>query len=90
MDEEKYVGRGSTYADYDNDGDVDVLVVNLNDTARLLRNDGGNRNNWLQVQARLPGGKTDAIGARVTVVTGKTRQFRDVVAPEKVERVEQQ
>jgi len=45
-------------------------VVNLNDRARLLRNDGGNRNNWLTIQAKLPGGKTDAIGARVTVTTG--------------------
>jgi hypothetical protein len=75
----KFVGRGSAFADYDNDGDVDILVVNLNAPARLLRNDGGNRGNWLQVQARLPGGKSDAIGARVTVVTGKTRQIRDVV-----------
>jgi len=78
--QEKYVGRGSTYADFDNDGDVDILIVNLNDAAKLLRNDGGNRNNWLQVQARLAGGKADAIGARVTVVTGETRQIRDVVA----------
>ena len=33
---QKYVGRGATYGDYDNDGDMDLLVVNLNDTARLL------------------------------------------------------
>ncbi len=77
---EKYVGRGSTYADYDNDGDVDVLVVNLNAPAKLLRNDGGNRNNWLTVQVKLPGGKIDAIGARVTVTSGSRIQFRDVVA----------
>jgi hypothetical protein len=76
---EKHVGRGSTFADYDNDGDVDILIVNLNDSAVLLRNDGGNRNNWLKVQPRLRGGKTDAIGARVTVSVGGERQLRDVV-----------
>jgi len=75
----KYVGRGSTWADYDNDGDLDLLVVNLNDRARLLRNDGGNRNHWLQVVVKRAGGKSEAIGARVTVSVGGVRQFRDVV-----------
>jgi len=76
---EKYVGRGATYGDYDNDGDLDLLVVNLNDTPRLLRNDGGNRNHWLTVDARLPGGKSHAVGARVTVTTGSLVQIRDVI-----------
>jgi hypothetical protein len=76
---EKYVGRGATYGDYDNDGDLDLLVINLNDSPRLLRNDGGNKNNWLTVQARLPGGKSDAIGARITVTTGSLRQIRDLI-----------
>jgi hypothetical protein len=76
----KYVGRGSAYGDYDNDGDVDILIANLNDRAILLRNDGGNRNHWLQIEAKLPGGKLDAIGARVTVQVGETRMVRDVVA----------
>ncbi len=44
----KYVGRGAAYVDFDNDGDLDLVVVNLNDYARLLRNDGGNRNYWLK------------------------------------------
>jgi hypothetical protein len=78
---QKYVGRGVAYGDYDNDGDVDLLVVNLNDLPRLLRNDGGNRNNWLTVDARLrfPGGERTAIGARVTVSSGTLRQIDDVV-----------
>jgi hypothetical protein len=76
---EKYVGRGATYGDYDNDGDLDLLVINLNDTPRLLRNDGGNKNNWLIIQARLPGGKSDAIGARVTVTVGLLTQIRDLI-----------
>jgi len=76
---QKHVGRGATYGDYDNDGDVDLLIVNLNDTPRLLRNDGGNRNNWLTIEARLAGGRTDAIGARVTVTTDTLTQIQDVV-----------
>jgi hypothetical protein len=78
--QEKYVGRGVAWADFDNDGDVDLLVVNLNDYAKLLRNDGGNRRNWLSVEALLkfPTGTRLAIGARVTVVTGSLRQIEDV------------
>lgn len=75
---QKYVGRGTACADYDNDGDLDLLVVNLNGRARLLRNDGGNRNHWIMVAAKLPNGR-DAIGARVTVEAGGRVQFRDLV-----------
>jgi hypothetical protein len=76
---EKYVGRGATYGDYDNDGDLDLLVINLNDSPKLLRNDGGNKNNWLTIQAKLPRGKSDAIGARVTVTIGSLKQMRDLI-----------
>jgi hypothetical protein len=76
---EKYVGRGATYGDYDNDGDLDLLVVNLNDTPKLLRNDGGNNNNWLIIEAKLAGGKSDAVGARVTVTTGSLIQVQDLI-----------
>jgi len=78
--QQKYVARGATMLDYDNDGDMDIVVCNLNDYARLLRNDGGNRNNWLTVEVKRPNGKTDAIGARVTVQVGNLRQIEDVVA----------
>ena len=76
---EKYVGRGATYGDYDNDGDLDLLVINLNDSPKLLRNDGGNSNNWLTIEPKLPGGRTDAIGARVTVVAGSLIQLQDLI-----------
>jgi len=75
----KYVGRGATYGDYDNDGDIDLLVANLNDSPRLLRNDGGNENRWLMVDVRLPGGEIHACGARVTVKTGSLVQIQDAI-----------
>jgi enediyne biosynthesis protein E4 len=77
---EKYVGRGTAYGDYDNDGDLDLLVNNLNDVPRLLRNDGGNASHWLAVVPRLAGGKLDAVGARVSVTTGKLLQVRELNA----------
>ncbi len=78
--ESKFVGRGAAWLDYDNDGDIDLVINNLNDYAHLLRNDGGNRSNWLTVEPKLrfPTGTRDAIGARVTVITGSLRQIEDV------------
>ena len=77
---EKYVGRGASWADIDNDGDIDLLVVNLNDYAKLLRNDGGNKKSWLEVDARLkfPTGSRTAIGARVTVMANGMKMVDDV------------
>ena len=76
------MGRGATWADIDNDGDIDILIINLNDYPKLLRNDGGNKvNNWLVIDARLkfPTGTRDANGARVTVTTGSLKQIQDLV-----------
>jgi len=77
--EEEFVGRGAACGDYDNDGDLDILINNLNGPAKLLRNDGGNRNAWLTIAAKRTNGKSDAIGARVTVTVGGKSQVRDLI-----------
>ena len=75
---ERFSSRGAAFGDYDNDGDVDVLVLNMNDLPSLLRNDGGNKQNWIKI--KLIGSKCNrtAIGARVRIVTGKHVQMNEV------------
>jgi enediyne biosynthesis protein E4 len=74
------VGRGAAFADYDNDGDIDVFIVNHGARGILLRNDGGNRNNWLQVELRGTKSNRQAIGATVRVVVGERSDARQIGA----------
>jgi hypothetical protein len=74
--QEKFVGRGSAAGDYDNDGDVDVLVLNLGARPRLLRNDGGNRRNWVMIHLVGTTSNRDGIGARVRIAAGGETQTR--------------
>jgi len=77
---EKYVGRGAAWGDLDNDGDVDLVIVNINDHPKILRNDGGSRNHWLTIEPvlKFPTGSRLAIGARVTVTSGSLKQIEDI------------
>jgi hypothetical protein len=76
----KFVGRGSAAGDFDNDGDLDILVLNLNDRPRLMRNDGGNRNHWLMVRLIGKQSNLDAIGSRVCLTSGGITQTRNVIS----------
>jgi hypothetical protein len=72
------VGRGAAYADFDRDGDLDLLVSTNNGPAYLYRNDGGNRNHWLNI--RLVGSKSnrDGIGSLIRVNSSSFRQSETV------------
>ncbi len=75
--QQKTVGRGAAFADYDNDGDIDIFVVNHSSQAWLLRNDGGNQRHWLKVKLR--GRKNRfALGAMVKVTTGGITQIQQI------------
>ena len=72
------VSRGTAFGDIDNDGDIDIVVSNLKDTPTILRNDGGNASQWLTLKLIGTHCNRDAIGARVTVVSGNLTQMREV------------
>ena len=74
----KFVGRGSASGDFDNDGDLDLLVLNVNDRPRLLRNDLANSNHWLELRLIGTASNRDAVGARVRLTAGGRTQIRDV------------
>ncbi len=75
-----YVGRGLALSDFDRDGDVDAVVTTNGGEVYLLRNDGGNRNRWLQVELRGARGNRSGIGATVRLVAGGRTQVRHVGA----------
>ena len=72
--------RGCAFGDIDNDGDIDAVVNNIDGPPSLLRNDGGNRNNWLTVKCRGTRSNRSAIGARVKVVVGGRVQIDEVMS----------
>jgi len=72
------VGRGAAYGDYDRDGDLDILLINNQGPARLLRNDGGNKNHWLTIRTVGTKANRDGIGAVVRVESASGVQTQTV------------
>lgn len=68
------VGRGACMGDYDNDGDLDIFIMNLNDHCVFLRNNKGNQNNWITIDLRGTVSNRDAVGARIRVTAGGKTQ----------------
>lgn len=67
---EEYVGRGACLGDYDNDGDIDIYIVNLNSPGMFLRNNKGNQNNWLTLNLVGNQSNRDGIGSRIKLMAG--------------------
>ncbi|MGD0668048.1 MAG: CRTAC1 family protein [Bryobacteraceae bacterium] len=75
---EAMVARGAAYADYDHDGDLDLIINTNNGPAHLLRNDGGNRNHWLSVRLAGTRSNRDGIGAVVRLESAGGKQWNMV------------
>lgn len=74
----KMVGRGAAFGDYDNDGDIDIFLNHSNQPAKLLRNDGGNANNWVTIHTIGTQGNASGIGTKITLKTGALSLVKEV------------
>jgi hypothetical protein len=74
----KHVGRGAAVADFDNDGDLDIVVADCGGPALLYRNDGGNRNHWLAIKARGRESNRFGLGSKVRITAGGATQYREI------------
>src|SRR5439155_26120735 len=76
--ETPYVGRSAAFADFDNDGFIDIVIANNGDSPVVLHNSGANGNHFLNFKLSGKKNNRDAMGARVRVVTGATSQIREI------------
>ncbi len=77
--ERPIVGRGAAYGDFDNDGDLDLVITEANGPARLLRNDNGNQNDMLRVKLIGTRSNRDGIGAKLTLQVDKNLKLLRMV-----------
>jgi hypothetical protein len=76
----EHVGRGCAFGDLDNDGDIDIVVNNLDEPPSLLRNNGGNKANWLMLKCIGTRSNRSAIGARARVIADGRAQIGEVMS----------
>ncbi len=74
----KLSSRGAAFDDLDNDGDIDVVILNSRREPTLLRNDSPGGNHWIQVRLRGTRGNRDGVGARIKVIAGDLIQVSEV------------
>jgi enediyne biosynthesis protein E4 len=72
--------RGAAFGDYDNDGDIDALVMNMGDYPSLLRNDLARDNHWIRIKLQGNRSNRSAIGATVTVTAGGRKQLKPALS----------
>ena len=77
---ERHASRGCAVGDFDNDGDLDILIMNVNEPPSLLRNDVPGGNHWIKVKLIGTKSNRSAIGARVLVHYGEKRQSQDLLS----------
>jgi hypothetical protein len=78
--DERHVSRGCAFGDFDNDGDLDVLIMNQNEPPTLLRNDAPAGNHWIKIRLRGTKSNRSAIGARVIVRSGSHVQVQETMS----------
>jgi hypothetical protein len=76
----RHSSRGCAFGDFDNDGDVDILIMNLNEPPSLLRNDVDRSRRWIKVKLEGVKSNRSAIGARVTMRYGDKIQAQEVLS----------
>jgi hypothetical protein len=69
--QQEKVGRGACLGDFDNDGDIDIFINNLNDHCIFLRNNKGNQNNWITLNLKGTASNRDGVGARISLTSGE-------------------
>jgi hypothetical protein len=70
--------RGIAYGDFDNDGDIDMLVINLGEPPSLLRNDVSGKNHWIKIRPEGTVSNRSAIGTRIEVTANGKKQMKEV------------
>lgn len=77
---DRHSSRGCAFGDFDNDGDIDVVIMNMSEPPSLLRNDLNNKNRWIKLKLIGTKSNRSAIGASVILTAGGRKQRQDVLS----------